>query len=30
MMSVDNINRKALHELVLYYLRERITLKILK
>ncbi len=27
MMSVDNINRKALHELVLYYLRERITLK---
>lgn len=27
MLSKDNLNKKALHELVLYYLRERITLK---
>jgi adenine-specific DNA-methyltransferase len=27
MISADNINRKAFHELVLYYLRERITHK---
>ncbi|NTW33782.1 MAG: type II restriction endonuclease, partial [Bacteroidetes bacterium] len=26
MLSADNINAKALHELILYYLRERITL----
>jgi adenine-specific DNA-methyltransferase len=27
MLTKDNLNKKALHELVLYYLRERITLK---